>query len=181
VAIGSAGFSAGGTDGTSLAFSPAGEPYVAYADSAVSVKATVMKFDGANWVNVGTPGFSAGKPQYPSLAFSLAGNPYLAYSDVGNSNKATVMKYDAPAGISEPENVQLSVYPNPATDKITVEIQGTATGSRLAIISTDGREVLVQTITDRKTVINTGNLPGGVYFVRLTGDRTVMVEKIIRQ
>jgi hypothetical protein len=43
--VGNAGFSTGVVTYTSLAFSPTGQPYVVYADSANSKKATVMKFD----------------------------------------------------------------------------------------------------------------------------------------
>ncbi|MCK9480320.1 MAG: T9SS type A sorting domain-containing protein [Bacteroidia bacterium] len=42
--VGTAGFSAGDANYTSLAFSNSNEPYVAYADGANSGKATVMKF-----------------------------------------------------------------------------------------------------------------------------------------
>ena len=48
--VGNAGFSEGTAYYTSLAFSSAGEPYVAYEDDGNSGKATVMKFDGANWI-----------------------------------------------------------------------------------------------------------------------------------
>ena len=65
---------------TSLAFSPSGQPYVAYEDYGKFImKATVMKFDGTNWVNVGNAGFSAGEADYISLAFSPSGQPYVAY------------------------------------------------------------------------------------------------------
>ena len=60
VNVGPAGFSAGLALSTSLVFSPANEPYVAYNDGGNSDKATVMKFDGTHWVNVGIAGFSAG-------------------------------------------------------------------------------------------------------------------------
>lgn len=71
--VGIAGFSPEEATYTSLAFSPAGEPYVAYEDYGNSRKATVMKFDGNNWVNVGTAGFSALWAEYTSLAMSTSG------------------------------------------------------------------------------------------------------------
>jgi len=94
VYIGTLGFSAGVADYVSLAFSPAGQPYVAYLDWANSQKATVMMFNGTNWVNVGTAGFSAGEADYTSLAFNTSGQPYVAYVDRADSTKATVMRYD---------------------------------------------------------------------------------------
>ena len=60
VNIGNAGFSAGISYYTSLAFSPTGEPYVAYQDCVNHYKATVMKYDGTQWVNVGNEDFSVG-------------------------------------------------------------------------------------------------------------------------
>jgi hypothetical protein len=95
--VGNYGFSAGEVDFTCLAFSPSGQPYVAYEDMSFggADKATVMKFDGTNWIQVGIKGFSAGQVAFVSLAVSaLDGQPYLAYMDFGNSYKATVMKFD---------------------------------------------------------------------------------------
>ena len=95
---GSAGFSAGGAYYTSLAIDDSGTPYVAYKDGFYSNKATVMKFNGSNWVNVGSPGFSAGEASHISLAIDDSGMPYVAYQDSfsysGVINKVTVMKFD---------------------------------------------------------------------------------------
>ena len=90
--VGTAGFSAGLADFTSLAVYN-GTPYVAYVDGANGGKATVMKFDGTNWVTVGTAGFSAGQASYTSLAV-YNGTPYVAYADIANGVAATVMKFD---------------------------------------------------------------------------------------
>jgi len=94
--VGTAGFSAGQADFTSLAFDN-GIPYVAYKDAGNSNKATMMKYTAGAWQNVGTAGFSAGTANYTSLAFDN-GIPYVAYEDLGNGGKATVMKYTAGAG-----------------------------------------------------------------------------------
>jgi len=93
--VGNPGFSPGETRFPCLAFSPSGAPYVAFQDFADTLKATVMRFDGSNWVVVGTEGISAYWAYYISLAFSPSdGKPYIAYQDYGNDSKATVMKFD---------------------------------------------------------------------------------------
>ncbi len=64
---------------TSLAFSPSGQPYVAYQDYLNSYKATVMTFDGTNWVNVGNAGFSAAKCLYKSCIQSIQWRPLCGF------------------------------------------------------------------------------------------------------
>jgi len=93
---GSAGFSTGRADYTSLAIDGSGTSYVAYSDVANSSKATVMKYNGSTWELVGSAGFSAGQAEYLSLAIAPDGLPVVAYSDISNSYKSTVMKYSAP-------------------------------------------------------------------------------------
>lgn len=98
--VGSPSFSEGLVFYTSLAFSPSGEPYVAYQDRANSYKATVKKFDGTAWENVGAVGFSAGDVEFTSLVFSPSGEPYVAFMDWANSRKATVMKFNGTTWIN---------------------------------------------------------------------------------
>jgi hypothetical protein len=141
-----------------------------------------MKFDGSSWVNVGSAGFSAGAAGNSSLAFSPSGQPNVAYSDGANSEKATVMKYDSVyVGINEQQEKKLLLYPNPATDEISVDISEKAYGSNLAIINIEGQQLITRQITEPKTQIDISTLPSGVYIVRLTGERTVTVGKIIKQ
>jgi Secretion system C-terminal sorting domain len=78
-------------------------------------------------------------------------------------------------------NSNLSVFPNPANDKITIEISGKTNESNLAIVNIEGQELIKQKISNRKIQIDISNLPSGVYFVRLTNDKTVEVGKFIKQ
>ena len=144
VNVGSAGFSAGAVASTSLAFSPSGDPYVAFQDEANSGKVTVMKFDGANWVIVGLAGFSAGQAVYVSLAFDLTGQPYVAYEDWGNLQKATVMKFDGTnwvnvgqPGFSDGE-VQYTSLAFSSAGQPYVAFQGTVNSWKATLMKYDG-------------------------------------------
>ena len=96
--VGTAGFSAGIADYTSLAFDSTGTPYVAYEDGSNGNKATVQKFSAGSWTVVGTAGFSAGQASYVSLALDSTGTPFVAYVDGSNGFGATVQTFVAGSG-----------------------------------------------------------------------------------
>jgi hypothetical protein len=178
---GNAGFSAGEAASTSLAFSLSdGLPYVAYSDGENSWKATVMKCEGTNWVNVGSAGFSAGPAYNESFAINSTGEPYIAYT--GSVNMLTVMTYDSVyVGINDLQQSKFSIYPNPATDKITVELTGATMYGNLTIVDIEGQQLITYQITQPKTQIDISNLASGVYFVRVTNDKTVEVGKFVKE
>ena len=78
-------------------------------------------------------------------------------------------------------NSNLSVFPNPANDKITIEISGKTNESNLAIVNIEGQELISQQVTEPKTTIDISTLPSGVYFVRLTNDKTIEVGKFMKK
>jgi hypothetical protein len=81
----------------------------------------------------------------------------------------------------QPSETTFTICPNPANDKITVETSSTPAVSQLSIINLNGQEVLASQISEPKTQIDISNLPRGVYFVRLTNDRTVEVRKFVKE
>lgn len=96
VIVGQAGFSHTVVYGTSIVFSPAGEPYVAYAkDFMYGGNANVMKYNGTNWVTVGSKDFSPGSISGPTLGFGTDSKLYIAFNDNPMGTKATVMAYDS--------------------------------------------------------------------------------------
>ncbi|RMG96668.1 MAG: hypothetical protein D6706_09900 [Chloroflexi bacterium] len=99
VTVGTAGFSAGRADYTSIATDGNGTPYVAYRDGGNGNRATVQKFNGSSWVTVGLSGFSAGNSPFTTIA--LDGNtPYVVYKDEGNGYKATVKMFDGSSWVT---------------------------------------------------------------------------------
>lgn len=79
-----------------------GTPYVAaVADiPAIGLRATVVKFDGTDWVVVGNKGFSDSTIGTASLAIDNNGTPYMAFEDEKYGDKATVMKYNGTGWVS---------------------------------------------------------------------------------
>jgi len=75
----------------------------------------------------------------------------------------------------------LNIYPNPASDKITIEIPEISHQSYLSIYNLSGQELFEQNISQAKTVIDISTLPAGIIFIKVLGDKTVQTGKIIKQ
>lgn len=151
VYIGNAGFSPGEGTFESLVFSPSGQPFVAFADhSAVPwLSASVMKYDGSNWVYVGNQGFSNGYSSGESMAFSPSGEPYVAYIDWADSSKTSVMKYNGTswvyvgtrgcsksAGWIDSEGLAFS----PTNGQPYIAFEDTAVGMKASVMTFNGTD-----------------------------------------
>lgn len=84
-----------------------------------------------------------------------------------------------PNGISEENKQQLNIYPNPATEKIT--ISGPSDNSLINIYNIVGKMVYSNKNIKEKNTINVSSLTNGTYFVRIeTADRTVTKKLTIK-
>lgn len=87
----------------------------------------------------------------------------------------------------------VSIYPNPSTTQITIETGETIpefparttnvvqSGGLISIFNSHGQEVISQEITAPGATIDISQLPKGIYFVKMTGDNSVEVVKIVKQ
>jgi len=80
-----------------------------------------------------------------------------------------------------PFNDIFSLYPNPSSDQVNIVTSAVPAKGQLSILNTSGQQLIISQITEPKTVIDISTLPSGVYFVRVTNDKTVEVGKIIKQ
>jgi len=82
-------------------------------------------------------------------------------------------------GIDNPSATEsFSVYPNPATDQLWVEVPAAIVPSTVTIINQSGQKVFETNTTGRKIEINTASWPAGLYIVRMETTQGMFLNKI---
>jgi hypothetical protein len=82
-------------------------------------------------------------------------------------------------GINELSNsLNISVFPNPASDKITIECTQKA---HIEILNTEGQIIKTIHNTGIMTTIDLVNLSRGVYIIKAKTDNGIMIKKFIKQ
>ncbi len=141
-----------------------------------------------NWTNENTWGkFSEELYAYDDNDFMInksskhfGSNPTgIAYGD------STKYYFQILVGNKElPESLdKILIFPNPATTAIAISLPSTTPvdNTNLSIYNVNARQVISRRITEQQTVVDISTLPSGVYFTRVTNDRTVMVSKFIKR
>jgi arabinoxylan arabinofuranohydrolase len=83
------------------------------------------------------------------------------------------------AKISTTKSSGLNLYPNPANSYITIDAPGYEKGLSVSVYSQDGKLVLAKTVYGRNEELNTGNLPNGLYVVKIISGMDVYSNKLI--
>jgi YD repeat-containing protein len=91
----------------------------------------------------------------------------------------TVFYYGGGTGNGQVTLTEVSVYPNPVADVLTVS--GVQAGATLTITGLSGSTVLRKTLTDTQTTLSVSSLPSGIYFVTVRSGRGTAVFKIIKK
>lgn len=92
---------------------------------------------------------------------------------INDSNSKYAIYVQSASNVSElADNNIISLYPNPAKDKLEINISGIAyqNNAEAAIIDMNGREVMKKSINAVKTEIEITGLTKGVYFVKLVNE-----------
>ncbi|MFC5269242.1 GEVED domain-containing protein [Adhaeribacter terreus] len=85
------------------------------------------------------------------------------------------------SGVKELAENVFRIYPNPAFDKITIELTGQGQAQQISVVSVLG--IILKEIDlpsgIRKTEINVGDLPVGSYFIRVTTEKGNFIRPVI--
>ena len=85
-----------------------------------------------------------------------------------------------PQGIDDVNaSYSVSVYPNPATNNVTVSVDGLTGKAQVSVIDMSGRTVMTSTMESDATQLNVSKLAQGTYFVRINGETISTVRKLV--
>jgi hypothetical protein len=136
-----------------------------------------QNWNGSAWENYGQYIYT-----YDANNFIVA-NSYKEWNSAGNMvsyGDSTYNYFHTVIGIDDLKVSleRIIVYPNPSSDKITIE---TSVEGNLSILNLNGQELLTRQITEPKTILDISILPSGVYFVKLVWKKGVQVGKFVKQ
>jgi len=78
-----------------------------------------------------------------------------------------------------PAESTVKIYPNPASDHLTIETSLDVKNGIVEIYNINGQKMSEQVISENNTGVNTGNLPSAVYIFKiLSNNKTIDVRKI---
>jgi hypothetical protein len=97
------------------------------------------------------------------------------------NNYVRLVRNVTTSGINDSKNNPLfNVYPNPASDELTIEMKGNRELSNFELLNSMG-QVVRKGILVEKIVIQTNNLVPGVYLIKLQYGKTFEVKKLITE
>lgn len=83
------------------------------------------------------------------------------------------------AGLRDLDDVQFSIYPNPASDTFTIDVDGK--DADVQIIDPNGREMFKTNLTSVSQIIDISMLDAGVYFVKVIVNGKVSIQRLVIQ
>ena len=113
----------------------------------------------------------------PDDKIILAGNTFTG----SGTSEILVARYDNTVlGTGDFQNIAFSLYPNPANDYITIDLNGTSSNYQVAIFDMLGKNVY-NTEIDGTKQIDVSSLAAGAYFVKLNSNSQTTTIRFIKQ
>ncbi|BAV05333.1 hypothetical protein FLA_1340 [Filimonas lacunae] len=107
---------------------------------------------------------------------------YSATIDVTRSIAAASLSGEVSmARVVTDGGLPLQIYPNPATDRITVQLPVVQNNALVRVYNASGQLVKSARIQSSTTIIGLEQLPAGIYYVQVSNGKQVKTEKIVKQ
>ena len=84
-------------------------------------------------------------------------------------------------GINPNKKDQIMLYPNPANDKITIQMPEPFYKGQISIQNLNGQIIMQQPITSPSVQIDVSTLPCGVYVVKVMGGNGVIMRELVKE
>jgi len=170
------------------AFASASSPAVwrGIQDTLYSHATTITETNPAytySWTSI-PPGFTSSL-QNPIITPAATATYIVSITDTitGCSDTASVPVQVIVTGINDQPRINNGpvIYPNPASEKVSIEVQDIGDNMHLSILTLGGQELMRMKIKQLKMQLDVGTLPGGIYIVRIAGDKNVLYGKLLKK
>ena len=79
-----------------------------------------------------------------------------------------------------PTEIYFHVYPNPASDKVTISLNGQLQHNAIVSLATiDGKLIMTKTVQNNLVELNTEDISPGIYFIQISSQHGKYVEKLL--
>jgi hypothetical protein len=103
-------------------------------------------------------------------------NRELSFDEI---NKYCVIFTEGPNGISANDSSGFIIYPNPARDKLTINLSKSVRLAQVELFNLPGQKVFSSALTQLETELQLPVLAHGLYILRLTREEGVYSQKLI--
>ncbi len=158
--------------------------FTAYFEQIQRYTITVLA-NNDSWGNVTGGGTYDAGSSVTIRALPYSGHDFLQWND-GNTeatrtitvtgNATYIATFSNTNGIDDIESDMWIVYPNPATNAVTISGVEQAT---VTVVDMIGRTVATYSVTEENSTIDISQLNRGAYFLHITSDGTTAVRKLI--
>jgi hypothetical protein len=114
-----------------------------------------------------------GAHQWQRLDFTLKGNNnagFLTVENIQSGDYALAVWNEKYIGLNENEETHIDIYPNPANDKINIELKNETKGN-VVITNQLGQVVKEMNIDGKELTIDVEDLTSGIYFINVSNQR----------
>ena len=115
------------------------------------------------------------RANYQKFSVAQADNASLWYLHPDG----TIHTYNV--GIETADNSDIRIYPNPAADKVTIDLQNTS-ATEICLMDIYGKTVLRQAVGGQSETIDLADLAKGMYFVQIRNNGKVeATQKLVKK
>jgi Zn-dependent metalloprotease len=82
------------------------------------------------------------------------------------------------SGLSPETSVRVGLFPNPAEQYFTIDLKGMAIPATVEIFDMNGRQIQKLQMNGNTQKIETGKMPNGIYFVKVSTQEAVFTQKL---
>jgi uncharacterized protein YjdB len=101
-------------------------------------------------------------------------------SSVSSGNLEWIFTPAYTLGIKADANVEFSLYPNPATNQLKIELNGFET-TKISILNNLGQTVIYNQFNNKINTIDIRSLPAGIYILKITNNTQSLTKKFIKK